>query len=100
MGAADDSPMSAAPHRPVANRLIYGSSAWEIVRRRRSGGGAEVDSAAAVRDFISDGVIDHDGYEACSYLVPTQPVPRPGLRTALLNAASGVPERARVLGLG
>ncbi len=34
--------------------------------------GAGSDPAAAVRDFITDGVIDHNGYDACSYLVTEQ----------------------------
>lgn len=34
--------------------------------------GAEGNPAAAARDFITDGVIDHNGFQACGYLTPRQ----------------------------
>jgi hypothetical protein len=65
-------------HRPTVVRIAAGAAAFACAavvsacEYHQSSPGAGDDPTAAVRDFITDGVVDHNGYVACSYLVPKQ----------------------------
>jgi hypothetical protein len=57
----------------VAIALVCATALAACEGRRSAGeSGAGNDPVAAARDFITDGVVDHNGFQACAYLTAAQ----------------------------